>query len=167
VRDWLAGRGRLPSQTRAYVRAITGQSAEAWVAARRDGRELPTRPAPQLDCSQLIAVICQTPNVFVDELEHRIAEGAAAPWGVQLSAGFSRDKVLTAYAQLEKRYRPVLAGHDPAILRMLNRSRGSNAFYQIRVGAETREEANKLCGSLHAAGAACLVLRNPPGARAM
>jgi hypothetical protein len=167
VRDWLAGRGHLPSETRAYVRAITGQSAETWVAARRDGRELPTKPAPRLDCSQLIAVIRQTPNVFVDELEHRIVEGAAAPWGVQLSAGFSRDRVLIAYAQLEKRYRPVLAGHDPAILRMLNRSRGPNAFYQIRVGAETREEANKLCGSLHAAGAACLVLRNPPAARPM
>jgi hypothetical protein len=36
-------------------------------------------------------------------------------------------------------------------------------FYQIRVGADTRLEANKLCASLRTAGGACMVLRNPHG----
>jgi len=118
-------------------------------------------------CREVTALIRKAPNVFVDELERRVAQSAAAPWGVQLSAGFSRTRVLTSYAVLEKTYRSLLAGHDPAILRMVNRSRGTNAFYQVRVGAESREAASKLCVSLHAAGAACVVLRNPPGLRAM
>jgi hypothetical protein len=167
VRDWLAGRGGLPGETRAYVRAITGQSPEDWVAARRDGAPPESQQMPRVDCSELIVMIHQTPNDFVEQLEHRVAQNATAPWGVQLSAGFSRAGVLSRYAELEKHYRPVLAGHDPAILRMLNRSRGSNPFYQIRVGAESREAANKLCGSLRTAGAPCLVLRNPPSTRAM
>ena len=31
VRDWIAGRGQLPRETRAYVRIITGRAAEGWV----------------------------------------------------------------------------------------------------------------------------------------
>src|SRR5262249_10047145 len=33
VRDWLAGRGGLPAETRNYVIAITGRSADDWAAA--------------------------------------------------------------------------------------------------------------------------------------
>jgi len=167
VHDWLAGRGRLPAQTRAYVREITGRSAEDWAAVRHDNAPPDNKQTPQPDCREVTALIRKAPNVFVDELERRVAQSAAAPWGVQLSAGFSRTRVLTSYAVLEKTYRSLLAGHDPAILRMVNRSRGTNAFYQVRVGAESREAASKLCVSLHAAGAACVVLRNPPGLRAM
>ncbi|MGA2129197.1 MAG: SPOR domain-containing protein, partial [Xanthobacteraceae bacterium] len=72
-----------------------------------------------------------------------------------------RARVLTTYAALEKTYRPLLAGHDPAILRMVNHSRGTSAFYQVRVGAESRTAAGRLCAGLHAAGAACVVRRNP------
>src|SRR5215475_8879828 len=33
VRDWLEGRGGLPGETRRYVEAITGHTAEEWAAA--------------------------------------------------------------------------------------------------------------------------------------
>ena len=35
VQDWLAGRGGLPGETRAYVRIITGRAAEAWARGQR------------------------------------------------------------------------------------------------------------------------------------
>jgi hypothetical protein len=35
VSDWLAGRGRLPKETRDYVRSITGREADYWAKARR------------------------------------------------------------------------------------------------------------------------------------
>jgi soluble lytic murein transglycosylase-like protein len=35
VSDWLAGRGRLPKETRDYVRRITGREADYWAKARR------------------------------------------------------------------------------------------------------------------------------------
>ena len=34
VQDWMAKRGRLPDETRNYVRSITGQPAEHWATAR-------------------------------------------------------------------------------------------------------------------------------------
>jgi hypothetical protein len=161
VHDWLAGRGGLPAQTRAYVREITGRSAEAWAALRNDNAPPENEQTAPPDCREVTALIRKEPNVFVEELERRVTESAAAPWGVELSAGFSRARVLTTYAALEKTYRPLLAGHDPAILRMVNHNRGTSAFYQVRVGAESRTAAARLCAGLHAAGAACVVRRNP------
>jgi hypothetical protein len=45
------------------------------------------------------------------------------------------------------------------VVRGVNRSRGNAALYQLRVPAETREEAGDLCQRLKAAGAACVVLK--------
>jgi hypothetical protein len=167
VRDWLAGRGGMPRETRAYVRAITGRSVDDWAAADRDGVGRPEDTLRKPSCTDVMVVIRQEPNVFVAELERRVAEGAAAPWGVQLTAGFSRAKVLAAYGTLEKRFRTVLENRDLNIFKLVFRSRGTREFYQVRVGADTRESAQKLCASLHAAGGACMVLRNPGNARAM
>jgi Transglycosylase SLT domain len=36
VRDWIAGRGQLPRETRAYVRVITGRAAEEWAGVREE-----------------------------------------------------------------------------------------------------------------------------------
>jgi hypothetical protein len=159
VRDWLAGRRTLPRETRYYVRAVTGRGADEWAALG------PTAPAgrapPAPPCNELNALITRAPNTFVAELERRVSEGAASPWGVQLSAGFSRGKALSVYAAMERKYRSVLAGHDPMIIRARFLSRGTSAFYQVRAGAGTRVEANKLCAGLRAVGGHCLVLRNP------
>jgi hypothetical protein len=54
----------------------------------------------------------------------------------------------------------VLTGRDPTLLSTLLRSRGTQPFYQVRVGAETRAAAEGLCGSIRRAGGACMVLRN-------
>src|SRR5882762_2546526 len=35
IEAWLAGRGALPGETRSYVSAITGQTADDWAAAAR------------------------------------------------------------------------------------------------------------------------------------
>jgi hypothetical protein len=159
VRAWLAGRRTLPRETRNYVWAVTGRSADDWAAAGSSKPDQRNPPAPP--CKDLTVIVKRAPNTFVAELERRVSEGAASPWGVQLSAGFSRAKVLTVYAAIERRYRAVLTGHDPMIIRARLLSRGTSAFYQVRAGAETRTDADKLCAGLRAAGGHCLVLRNP------
>jgi hypothetical protein len=45
-------------------------------------------------------------------------------------------------------------------LSTLLRSRGTQTFYQVRVGADTRAAAESLCGNIRRAGGACFVLRN-------
>ncbi|HVY58970.1 MAG TPA: lytic transglycosylase domain-containing protein [Xanthobacteraceae bacterium] len=163
VRDFLAGSRGLPAETRHYVSAITGRSVDDWVANRPDDRIVGTDPGSS-NCRTLIALLKRTPNRFVDELERRVRVGAMLPWGVQLNAGFSRAKVLSAYATLEKRFGTVLAGRDPVILSTMLRSRGTRAFYQVRVGAPTRTGADDLCSRIQRAGGACMVLRNGRGA---
>ena len=150
----------MPRETRNYVQAITGRSADEWAAVGAGEHKI--GPAPP--CNELTALIRRTPNTFVAELERRVSEGVTSPWGVQLSAGFSRGKALTLYAAMERKYRAVLAGRDPMIIRARWLSRGTSAFYQVRVGAGTRADADKLCAGLRAVGGHCLVLRNP-GAR--
>jgi hypothetical protein len=156
VRDWMAGGRTLPAETRNYVLAITGLSADEWRSA---GKREPIGPKPP-NCAQLMAMLRQAPNPFVQKLEERVNLVAASPWGVQLSAGFSRDRALASYAALARRYAGVLAGRDPSLLSTALRSRGTQAFYQVRVGTDTREAADSLCGQIRRAGGACMVLRN-------
>jgi hypothetical protein len=159
VRDWLAGTGGMPAQTRDYVASITGRTVDDWRNAK-DG----VAPPPSAPCSQMVARLGQAPNTFVASLEQRVSSGIARAWGVELAAGFSRAGVLKTYAALETKYRGDLAGADAIVLRAPFRSRGTREFYQVRIGADTRGEAVRMCDKLHAAGAACLVLRNSRGA---
>jgi hypothetical protein len=159
VRAWLAGTRTLPAETRNYVAAITGISVDEWTqGGKREPEQKPIR-----QCGEMMALLRQAPNPFVEKLAERVKLTAESPWGVQLSAGFSRDKVLAAYATLATRYAGVLSGRDASILSSVFRSRGTRAFYQIRVGTETRESANALCAGIRRAGGACIVLRNKQG----
>jgi hypothetical protein len=162
VRDWLEGRGGLPAETRNYVMKITGRSAEEWAAASRNGGG-DKGPVPRTSCRELMALLHTEPSPFISELERRVAQGGSRLWGVELSAGFSRERVLTTYASLEKTYRALLENRDPLIIEGQLRSRGANRFYQVRIGVESRQGAMDLCAALHKAGAACLVLRNSHG----
>jgi hypothetical protein len=161
VRDWLAGIGTMPQETRNYVVAITGRSVEDWSAAR--GKRMVPEPRPASGCGGLIALVKSAPNPFVRELEQRVALGAAKVWGVQLAAGFSKDDILVVYGRAMSRLGEVLQGRDPSILAALLRNRGTRPFYQVRVGADTRAEADALCGRIRKAGGSCLVLRNQEG----
>jgi hypothetical protein len=156
LRDHLAGRGGMPAETRAYVFAITGRSLEDWVKA--GATDAPPERSP--NCQQLVALLKRAPNPFVRNLEERVAVVAAAPWGVQLSAGFSRDGALRSYAAIAKRHAGVLQGHDPSIIASRWLSRGTRTFYQVRIGANTRQVAESLCESIRRVQGACLVLRN-------
>jgi hypothetical protein len=156
LRDYLAGRGAMPAETRAYVLAITGVSIDDWVKAGPVNP--PSDGAP--NCQQLVALLKRAPNPFVRELEERVAVVAAAPWGVQLSAGFSREGALRSYAAIAKRHVSLLQGHDPSIIASRLLSRGPRTFYQVRIGANTRQLAENLCESIRRAQGACLVLRN-------
>jgi Transglycosylase SLT domain/SPOR domain len=159
LREFLSGRRPLPAETRNYVLAITGISVDEWAGS---GKREPPR-VPKAGCGELMALLHRAPNPFVQKLEERVNLVAAAPWGVQLAAGFSRDHALANYATLAKRYGELLAGRDPSLLSSLLRSRGTQPFYQVRVGADTRAAAETLCGSIRRAGGACFVLRNRAG----
>jgi len=161
VQEWLAGTGYMPSETRNYVYAITGTGVDDWAAAGRNGAVKDR--APPTGCRELMALLKRAPNPFIAELEQRVKLGAAMPWGVQLAAGFSRDRALAMYARSMKRLSAVIGDRDPSLLSSIFRSRGTQPFYQVRVGADTRAAANELCDRIRRAGQACIVLKNAQG----
>jgi len=155
VREWLAGTGPMPAETRAYVQAITGASVEQWAKAAVD-----TERKPGATCGELMATLKRAPNVFVAALEQRVIAGTLQPWGVILGGDRSRDRILSRYAALQQRHAAVLEGRDPILI---ERSRGPLPRYQVRIGADTRAAANDLCSQIHKSGGDCAVLRNPRG----
>ncbi|HKS20648.1 MAG TPA: lytic transglycosylase domain-containing protein [Bradyrhizobium sp.] len=158
VQEWLAGTGGMPQETRNYVSAITGSTVEEWARAGRTGK-LPESSATS-SCRDLMALLKRAPNPFVAGLEQHVTLAAAKVWGVQLAAGFSRDKALAMYSRAMKRLSAVIGDQDPSLLSSRMRSRGTNLFYQVRIGADTRAEADNLCNRIRKAGGACFVLRN-------
>ncbi|MGH9622309.1 MAG: lytic transglycosylase, partial [Bryobacteraceae bacterium] len=42
---------------------------------------------------------------------------------------------------------------------LLFRVHGTSSFFQVRIGADTRHQADDLCGRIRSAGGACLVKR--------
>lgn len=158
VQEWLAGTGSMPQETRNYVMAITGTSVDDWASAGKGGKL--TDRAPTSSCRELMALLKRAPNPFVAQLEQHVKLGAARQWGVQLAAGFNRDRALAMYARAMKRLSAVIGDQDPSLLGSLLRSRGTRTFYQVRIGADTRVAADDLCGRIRRAGGACLVLRN-------
>lgn len=158
VQEWLAGTGPMPAETRNYVSAITGSTLEEWKAAGSNGK-MPVRAATS-SCRELMALLRRAPNPFVAGLEQHITLGAAKLWGVQLAAGFSRDKALAMYARAIKQLNAVIGDQDPSLLSSVMRNRGTRAFYQVRIGADTRPAADDLCNKIRKAGGACFVLKN-------
>jgi len=159
VQEWLAGTGAMPYETRHYVFAITGSSVDDWAKAGKGGK-MP-ESAPPTTCGQLMALLRRAPNpFFITQLEERVKLSAAKLWGVQLAAGFDRNKALAMYSRAVTHLSAVIGGRDPSILSSVQRSRGSHAFYQVRIGADTRPEADDLCNRIRKAGGACFVLKN-------
>ncbi|MCK1419334.1 lytic transglycosylase domain-containing protein [Bradyrhizobium sp. 182] len=158
VQEWLAGTGSMPEQTRNYVLAITGATVETWAKAGATGSGPPS--APPTGCRDLMALLKRAPNPFVAELEQHVELAAAKVWGVQLAAGFDRNRALAMYSRAVTRLSTVIGHRDPSLLSSVMRSRGTRAFYQVRIGADTRSEADDLCNRIRKAGGACFVLKN-------
>lgn len=158
VQEWLAGTGPMPEQTRDYVLAITGATVETW--AKAGSSDKGPASAPPTSCRDLMALLNRAPNAFVTELEQHVELAAAKSWGVQLAAGFDRNRALAMYSRAVTRLGSVIGDRDPSLLSSVMRSRGTRVFYQVRIGTDTRNEADDLCGRIRKAGGACFVLKN-------
>jgi Transglycosylase SLT domain/SPOR domain len=149
VRDWLAGRRDLPGETRVYVRLVTGRSAQEWAGAQ---------PPPVAIPSANDGPCRQTAGLFTDPSPHVTPPGTKSIWSVELVGSSSQTGALSAYRQLQQKYSALLAGHEPRVVfHGVVRDMG---WARVRVDAENRASADRLCASLRAAGAGCDVLRN-------
>ena len=149
VQAWLAGRASLPGETRAYVVAITGHSADVWRAGEpRQDVALPSVPCPQVA------------KLFTPSKPVLPAQPKPPPWGVQLVGNWSEARALAGYDSLQKQYPAILGGRQPVLIHNKIAGRGPAVWTRVRVGADTRENAERLCSNLRSAGGSCVVLRN-------
>jgi soluble lytic murein transglycosylase-like protein len=154
VQDWLAGRGGLPGETRAYVRIITGRAAEEWARGLAEDR---VDPQQWLTCTELTRAASLALPRKAASVETKTDWG---PWGLQLAGNWSEAKALSDYKQLQKRFSSVLSDRAPMIIRSRMLGHGAAPWYLIRVAESTRDRAKQLCSRLESAGGSCLVYRN-------
>lgn len=146
---WLAGSGRLPTETIAYVISITGLPVESWAS----GGPQPTAGGA-LDDSQSCAQITASLGTEGDTVE-----GPIAPWGVQLAGNFSKAVALASFARAAQRYRGILGDLQPMIIGGVLRSRGTRPFYRILLPEPSRADADRACEAIMRVGGACVPVR--------
>ncbi|MFG1464249.1 transglycosylase SLT domain-containing protein [Xanthobacter sp. DSM 24535] len=157
VDAFLAGRSGLPSETRLYVRLITGRTAEDW-AAQKPGEAPAAQGFPE-EGTTCLAVVASL-RAGAPALASVNESPDFAPWGVQVAGAFSKSVALAAYGRAATRFAGVIADKAPMVIGTRVPGRGRGAFYRVRLPAQTRADANALCASLRKAGGACIVLAN-------
>ena len=147
VEAWLAGRRSLPGETRAYVRTVTGHTADAWASNQQ--RQLPEVPR-SMDCSELAKLTPARPR----PPSASSINSAWGPWGVQLAGNWSEGQVLATYERLRRQYDTVLRDYLPLVLRAQTNPRGASK-YIVRVSEKSSDECRRLVRQA-ACGRGCL-----------
>jgi len=155
VQEWLSGARALPEETRAYVRGVTGRSAEDWVGMRDDGGE----STPQAECPPRGAVVAlgAAPGGAKPAAAR---SGRGNPWALQLVGDRSKSAALEQYADMRRRFAAILGPRPPEVAPRRIGGRLPTYWYQVRVSEASRQSATSLCERLKSAGGQCLVIRN-------
>jgi hypothetical protein len=77
---------------------------------------------------------------------------------VQLAGNFSKERALASFLRARQSYAALISDTRPMIIGTRLRSRGTRAFYRVRVPAATRAAANELCERIRSVGGSCVVL---------
>jgi Transglycosylase SLT domain/SPOR domain len=157
VESWLGGTAGLPLETLDYVLYITGRPADDWKSAEArftlpgigKGEDFTG------DCIRLASRQKHPPAV---KGTASLAAGPVTPWGAQLAGALTEQAAIAAFRRLQKAHGGVLAGLSPTILR--RHMPGMGTRVHVRIGAQTRAEAERFCSKLRADGGACVVMRN-------
>jgi hypothetical protein len=161
VQDWLDGHGNLPGETRAYVRIITGRTAEEWVKVGNSEEPKPFAAGNVIPCNDIAKILAHSPRPApVRTAAATDTAKAWGPWGLQLTGNWSEARALAEYRDLQKKYPALLGEREPMVLRGPIAGRGSAPWYRVRVSESSRERAAQLCASLERAGGKCLVFKN-------
>ena len=158
VKGWMAENSTrtLPYETVEYVNAITFRPVE-WFT--ETGREVEPRP---LDAELSFDQSCARLPIMKTRAVFASLDGAEnvpmKPWGVQVAGHANRSVAVKMFSRVRSAYGSVLGGKDPLVIR--SRNSGRQRIYAVRIGADSRAEADGLCGRLRQAGGSCIVMKN-------
>ena len=146
-----------PAET-AAVQAETSQPATPAGQPRTATRS--TMPetvpvAPSRPAEQPVDIVGEVKPEQVAAVAPAAAAPAAGSWSMQIASQPSEAAAQSSYRDLAKRYSSVLGGRQASIVKA--EIAGKGTFWRVRVPAESRSEAIRLCESYKAAGGNCFV----------
>ena len=152
VGKWLANGGFLPLETEDYVLDITGQSADHF--AER-GNEIAPRPLDakltfEEGCRKLPIIAAST--IAMSRVNRK-------PWGIQVAGNFRQSAAMRQW-QREQRAHPAILGKYKPVISKVRTPIGRRSIFAVRIGADSRSEANAICAALRSSGGACIVAKN-------
>lgn len=152
VARWLSGGGFLPLETENYVLDIMGEPVDAFADAAYAGTVAPLQEKASFGaaCRALPMVAAATVPM---------ASVATKPWGIQVAGSFRRAAAVRQWQRLAARFPALLGGVEPVVSRVRS-PLGRSGIHAVRIGADSREAADRLCARLRSAGGSCIVMRN-------
>ena len=153
MKRWIASGGRLPYETENYVLSIAFHPAE-WF--QENGREIEDRP---LEDGKEFDDSCRRLPILKSRAFASLDTGAPMkPWGVQVAGNPNQSMAMASFRRVQSSFPKILGDTKPLVLR--ERAPGIGRIYAIRIGADSRGEANQLCVRLKSAGGSCIVMKN-------
>ncbi|WP_420962629.1 transglycosylase SLT domain-containing protein [Brucella sp. IR073] len=151
ISSWLKSGGFLPLETEGYVRDITGLTADDFAAgAQWESRPLDAKLSFDEACRRLPIIKAATIPM---------ARIKPKPWGIQVAGNFRRAAAVGQWERTKRQFAAVLKGQSAVVSRVRS-PMGRRGIYAVRIGADSRVEADSICTRLRSAGGACIVLKN-------
>lgn len=151
VNGWLSGKRYLPLETEDYVLSITGEIADTF---SNKSHTITLRPLePKLSFSEA----CQKLPIIMSRTKS-MAKIIRKPWGIQIAGNFKKSSALKSLKRLRSRI-PFLKKYK-AYTQRRKTPMGKKSIYAVRIGANSKNEANSICSKLRFAGGACIVSKN-------
>lgn len=155
VENWIAGRATLPWETLDFVMAITSLSADDWTQPDLEPPDFTLDEALPFEDACIQLAMAGRPRLPAAE-----RPPTWRPWGVQVAAHFSRSVALSAFSRVKRKHSSVVGDEEPIVVQDRAPARGRKPLFTVRIGADTRDEAQDICQTLRMAGGACLVKKN-------
>lgn len=152
VSRWLSKGGFLPLETENYVMAILGEPVDTFSERTRAAKVQPLHPDKPFD-EACLALPVSARAVMAMASVH------TQPWGVQVAGHFRRDVAIRLWQMVLRRHAALLKDYEPVITRVRS-PRGWRGIYAVRIGADSRPDAVRVCRRFRSGGLPCVVLRN-------
>ncbi|GIT90876.1 glycosyl transferase [Jannaschia pagri] len=153
---WQARTGGLARETIDYVRIITGHTAETWRDAPPEDADF----ALDGETPFLTACVAMAAKRRVTPLRpSQPPPPRFSPWGVQVAYGLNATAARAAYDRLSRACRRAAPATRLELVPQARRGTRTSIL-AVRIGADSRREAMRLCGAISDAGCSCRAYRN-------
>jgi Transglycosylase SLT domain/SPOR domain len=146
--QWMNG-GFLPIETENYVFDVLGEPAEVFLS-----RDHKTKIKPLDDKLSFSEACLKLPVILSRSVS--MAQTLRKPWFIQVAGGFKQGPVAKKWARLKPKLSGII-GNNPVALSRSRSPLGRRGIYTVRIGADSRNEADNICGAITRSGSACVV----------